>query len=229
MIWGEPADLSHVEGGPVEIQLWHTPVQHEEALAGAGYAMDTWPGEVMQALEGAAWGGFALVPTGRTTTVEEGEQAIAQVLDDSTTGYQVRFGGFVSGNWDDGRRILPLVGVGDPPADLGLRPSEGYLTSEDAGLGSPVGLGAIDEVLGLADRILDAADDPSDVAWAAMLRPGLERLRVSVEKGELAGEDERRLREQLISTAHRILALAKAGAVLVNLAKAVLVLLGAGT
>ena len=62
-----------------------------------------------------------------------------------------------------------------------------------------------------------------------MLRPGLERLRVSVEKGELAGEDERRLREQLISTAHRILALAKAGAVLVNLAKAVLVLLGAGT
>lgn len=227
MIWNEPADLSHVEGGPVDIQLWHAPSGHERALAGAGHIEETWPVEVMHKLEGATWGGFALIPTDRATTVEEGHEAIAQVLDDDTAGFRVRFGGYVSGAWSDGRRILSLVGLGEAPAALGPVPTSAAPV-EVAEHQVDLSREAIDSVLAMADSIIDANRDADSVAWATMLRAGLSRLRVHVEEHDLGEDDERKLREQLISTARRILSLAKAGAPLLGLARAILALLGVG-
>jgi hypothetical protein len=223
VIWGDPASLSHVEGGPVEIQLWLVPDENEVALAGAGDVGDVWPDQLLQQLSEASWGGFALVPADRQETVEHDHDAIAQLLDDDTPPYRVALRDFLSKSWPDGRRILPLVGVGEPPRALAQ--SSGMERVPSA---SNIALGSIDEVLKLADQIIDAQDDADDVAWAEMLRPGLQRLREYVEDGGVPPEDERELRAQLASTARRILALAKASVPLVTLARLVLQLLGVG-
>ena len=198
MIWDEPANF---QGGPgsAPVHFWIVPDENEDALAGAGYVGDTWPGELMSALNGGTWGGFALLAPEAVdeweTAWPEGASAAVWLREDDAPAFPVTNAKYLDG-WADGRKIVVLLGAGAPPSTLtGAQPQRerppGPLSRSSEVIGrtdsTAIRLASIDVVERLAKQVEDQSSSPTEQAIARSIIAQMDVLRVHV-RGEVLDE-----------------------------------------